>query len=184
MLSVPIRKPPRSRLFMCLLVLTGLLLAGATAFPAAAQQPDSVAADTTAHEDTTRAVASAERKSPARAVLYSAGGSFLLTPIFGPAMGHFYADDNAQAWRGIALRSGGFLLAGVFGFAFLAQQESGEPTLAKLTINAVAIHAVYDIITAWDSATDYNEAHGLSAQVTPTIGPRGEQVGLALRVSF
>lgn len=156
--------------------------------PVSAQQPDSVAVDTTDPENTPRSVASVERKSPVRAVLYSAGGTFLLTPLFGPSAGHFYADNTEQAWRSIALRTGGFPLAGVFGLAGLGQiHAGGEPsgfTAANVMLYVVSLHAIYDVVTAWHSAMDYNESHGISARVAPPVGPRGEQAGLALRVSF
>lgn len=180
-------KTTRHRRFVCLL-LTALLAAGGGVRPASAQQPDTVETSTTAETDTLRLVASVERKSPVRAVLYSAGGTFVLTPLFGPSVGHFYANDDAQAWRGIALRVGGFGLAGVFGFVGVAQmQGGGEPrglTAAKVTLNLISIHALYDIVTAWDSAKDYNETHNVDARVAPTVGPSGEQAGLALRVTF
>jgi hypothetical protein len=183
---------------MCALLLTGLLAAGARACPASAQQPDTAEDDTTGLEDIPEGAASAERKSPARAVLYSASGTVLLSfilvgPIVGPAFGHFYAGDNTQAWRGIALRGGGAVLSLGFGIAHLGSMQTGggsdaaeDGTLlgAKVALWGVFAHAVYDTITAWHSAKEYNESHDVRAQVAPTVGPRGEQVGVTLRVSF
>ena len=55
-----------------------------------------------------------------------------------------------------------------------------------LTVGATVVigSALYDIATAWRSARDYNEAHGLNARITPSVGPEGKQVGLTRHVSL
>lgn len=134
-------------------------------------------------------------KAPGRAVLYSAGGTALLLPaggvglVVGPAFGHFYAGDAQQAWTGIAIRSGGAFAVGVGGVLALGAPRVGW---GLLTIGALVVSgsALFDIVTAWHSAQDYNEAHGLSARVAPAYrvapaaGPRSAPVGLALHVSL
>lgn len=185
MFSASLPRPTRYRLFACLLLLAGLLLTGAGVFPASAQQPDSaeVGPEGIPHTDST-----AERKSPALAVLYSAGGSALLTPLFGPSVGHFYAGDAEQAWRGIRLRLGGFGVAGGFLVLHVIQVHGDGngwgADAAEVTVNLIAIQALYDIITAWHSAKEFNESHDLRAQVAPTVGSQGKQAGLSVRVSF
>lgn len=49
-------------------------------------------------------------------------------------------------------------------------------------LGTVAGGALYDIATAPLSAQECNEAHDLSAQATPVVGPQAKQVGLALSV--
>lgn len=43
---------------------------------------------------------------------------------------------------------------------------------------------VNDLVPTPSFAREYNEAHGLSARVTPTVGPGGGQVDFALRAAF
>lgn len=188
MLSTSLPHSTQYRLFVCLLLLAGLLLAGAGVIPASAQQPDSVEVDTTG-PDSTWTVASVERKSPERAVLYSAGGTLLtfvsgIGIIVGPSFGHFYANDYSRAWGGIAWRTGGLLLAGTLGLAGLATTSDAAVLGAGLAFIGVLGHALHDIVTAWNSAKEYNESHDVSAQVAPTVGPQGEQVGLSLSVQL
>jgi hypothetical protein len=103
--------------------------------------------------------------------------------VIGPAFGHFYAGDSGQAWTGIAIRAGAAGAAGMGGILAL-----GAPRLGwgLLTVGALVVigSALFDIVTAWHSAKDFNEAHDLSARVTPRVGPQGEQIGLTLHVSL
>lgn len=178
----------RHRLLIYLLLLVGLLAAGAGVLPVSAQKADSTTVDSTHPETTTHPAPSSLRKSPSRAVLHSAGGPIVLTPLFGPAVGHFYAEDDAQAWRGIGLRVGGFGVDCGFGIVGLGQASVGAHTsgltAADVTLTVVAIQALYDVVTARHSAKEYSESLDLSARVTPAVGPQGEQAGLALQVSF
>lgn len=122
-------------------------------------------------------------------MLYSAGGTALLTPVaglglvVGPAFGHFYAGAPGQAWMGIAIRTGAAGAAGIGGVLALGAPQLGW---GLLTVGATVVigSALYDIATAWHSARDYNEAHGLNARITPSVGPEGKQVGLTLHVSL
>jgi len=109
--------------------------------------------------------------------------------FIGPSLGHFYAENTSQALTGIGIRLGGGAL-GVLGYgavlSAILEENSGGGGVALLLVGGLTglVSAGYDIFTADDAARDYNEAHGLNAQVAPTVGPRGEQAGLALRVSF
>lgn len=162
-------------------------------FPASAQHPNSSDPYTTVDESRPGSNIPSEPKSPERATAYSLGGTLLLTPvlvgpIIGPSFGHFYAEANEQAWQGIGLRSTGTLLAG---FAFLvdlgnaSQDElSFAGVVESTSLLAVLGSAAYDTVTASQSAREYNASHGVTADVTPAFGPRGEQVGLALRISL
>jgi len=107
----------------------------------------------------------------------------------GPSLGHFYADNTGQALAGIGIRLGGGALSVLgFGVALNARLEGnsggGGTALFYAGVLTSLVSAGYDIFTADDAARDYNEAHGLSVQAAPTVGPRGDQVGLALQVSF
>lgn len=150
-------------------------------------------ADTTARANPTVPADARQRKDPGRALLYSLGGTVLLTPllvgpIVGPSFGHFYANANERAWLGIGLRSGATSLAGVAFLVDLGNASEDELSFAGVIAGGawlgVFVSAVYDIVTARRSAREYNEVYGLNARVAPTVGPQGEQVGLALHVSF
>lgn len=176
------------RLLTSLFLVSGLLVAEPSVFHASAQQPVP-SADTVARKDTTKIGVSSERKSSGRALLYSVGGTVLLLPaggvgvVIGPAVGHFYAANSQQARAGIAIRTGGAGAVGIGGVWALGAPRVGWGLLTGGAL-VVAGSALYDIVTAPRSAHEYNKDHSLSAQVAPTVGPRGEQVGLALRISF
>jgi hypothetical protein len=150
-------------------------------------------------------------KSPTRAQLYSLGGTLVpvvlgaavdkerddvRVPLWiagilvGPSVGHFYAENISQALTGMGLRLGGGALGVLGGAAVLdaalGGDSSGEGGAALILAGGltILISGGYDIFTADDAAREYNAAHGLNAQVAPTVGPCGEQAGLALRVSF
>lgn len=139
------------------------------------------------------------RKDPGRAVSWSVGGTLLLTPAFGaglivgPAFGHFYADNNVQAWRGIGTRAGALTMP-LLGFAMATGEEDMDEGITVLSVMTgiglagILASGIYDIATADNAARRYNQIHGFQAtdvQVSPTIGgPQGEQVGLSLRVTF
>lgn len=171
------------------------LLFAALAGPVHAQQPVSDARDTT--ETATH------RKDPRQAVIYSMSGTILLTPAFGagliigPAFGHLYARDYRQALLGIGSRLGGLLPPAAVWVAAAKDDQTAGPAYGPLLgLSAIAggviilQSAIQDIRTANNSAREYNRAHGLQTsgvqmQMAPTLGgPRGTQVGLALRVRF
>ena len=110
--------------------------------------------------------------------------------LVGPSVGHFYAENISQVLTGMGLRLGGGALGVLGGAAVLdaaLRGNSGGGGGAALFLSgglAILISAGYDIFTADDAARDYNDAHGLNVEVAPTVSPRGEQVELALRVSF
>jgi hypothetical protein len=155
----------------------------------------------------------ADQKSPGRALAYSLSGTVLLAPLFGaglvagPAAGHFYAGNDEQAWSGIGVRGGALLTAGIgWGLVLGSTQPTGfmgdpgggynpSPPLgdgarkAGIALISVGVAALlgsgaYDIATAWGAAKEYNRSRKVKAQVTPAVGPRGEQVGLSLRFQF
>lgn len=189
MFALPLKRTTQSRFIIWLFLVTGLFLAGTGAAPTLAQQPDSVEVDTTGPESTTQTIASEERKSPGRAVLYSVGGTVLLTPlgglglVVGPAFGHFYAEDSQQAWIGTGIRAGGALAFGIGGVLALGAPQLGWGLLSVGAL-VVAGSGLFDIVTAWHSAKGFNESHDVRAEITPRVGPGGEQVGFAVRVSF
>ncbi|GEM_PF-1731999 len=197
----------RRRLLICIFLLAGLLALDVGVRPASAQRPDSSAKEMTARRDTLT-TSEAERKSPRRAVLYSLGGTVVPTVVgasasnsgfgvtllllgvgFGPSVGHLYAENTDQALVGMGIRVGGGALGALGAAAALdsiLDEDSGGEGGALLLVGGltVLLSGAYDIFTAGDAAHEYNVAHGLNAQVAPTVGPRGEQAGLTLRVSF
>jgi hypothetical protein len=183
MLLSPFKSEPPTHRLTYSLLLTVLLGAGIGAFPTSAQQPDS------AEVDTARTPVSTQYKSPGRALGYSLGGTVLLAPAFGaglligPSFGHFYAGNGKQATYGILIRGGGAAV-GLTGWGMILESSESAFTLMTIGLAIIVGSAIYDIATVGQAARQYNETHGLTAQVTPTVGPRGEQVGLSLHVSF
>lgn len=166
-----------------------ILLFSVLVGPVLAQRPDTTCKDNTGRE--------VEKKDPSRASFYSGAGTILLAPAFGaglvvgPALGHFYADNSSQAWTGIGLRTGGALV-GFLGanLAFGASWEGNQALatvgegLVVVGLGTVAISGLYDIVTADNSAREYNREHEVQANLVPTAEPTGGQVGLALAVRF
>ncbi len=191
MFAISLPRSTRYRLLICLFLLLCLLGAGAGVLPTQAQQPVPADPDTTTVQSPERAGSPDERKSPGLAVFYSAGGTLLLTPLLigpvvGPSFGHFYADNNTRAWRGIGLRFAELGLAGIFGLIYLGppNMETWALTATRVSFYGMFVHALYDIVTAWHATKDYNESIGARAQLTPTVGPQGKQIGLTLRISL
>jgi hypothetical protein len=132
----------------------------------------------------------------------------LFAPVFGvgliagPSIGHFYAENTAQAWRGIATRGGAALTAGLgMGLLFspaVVCPDSG-PCSARKPLGpatgpvGVALYAiglvggaaslVYDIVTVPRAARERNRSRGLSLRLAPEQSAGGG-VGLALQVQF
>jgi len=209
MFAHSLNRSTRHRLLVCLFLLTGLLALDVGVRSVSAQRPDSIAnaKEMTARGNTAPAP-QVERKSPNRAQLYSLGGTVVPTVVgakagdaelgatlvflglgLGPSLGHLYADNTDQALVGIGIRVGGGALGALGAAAALnasleGNSGGGGAALFYAGVLTSLVSAGYDIFTADDAARDYNEAHGLSVQAAPTVGPRGEQVGLALRVSF
>ncbi len=138
------------------------------------------------YADTVRA------KSPRRALLLSLGGTLAMgVPIvnlaalpLGPALGHFYAGNDHQAWVGIGIRTGaiaGAMLL-IMGAA-LDGSKSTPATIDRYLYGATAVilgSAIYDIATAPAAARRANERLGISALVLPA--PGGAHVRLAMRL--
>ena len=206
MFAHSLHRTTRYRRLVCLLTLAGLLAAGGGVLPASAQRPAPPEGDIPIRAGDSGAD---KRKSPILAFGLSLGGTAvpLLASAFavdtrdkaglwavglslGPSLGNYYAENRRRVKRGLKIRGIGASITGVGMVLMLGAVFGGEKaeTVALWVTGAgfgtVAGGAAYDIVTAWDSATDYNEVHGLSAELAPTVGPRGEQVGLALQVSF
>ena len=206
MFAHSLNRSPRHRLLVCLFLLTGLLALDVGVRSVSAQRPAPPEGDIPIRAGDSGAD---KRKSPILAVGLSLGGTAvpLLASAFaadthdkaglwavglslGPSLGNYYAENRRRVKRGLKIRGIGASITGVGMVLMLGAVFGGEKaeTVALWVTGAgfgtVAGGAAYDIVTAWDSATDYNEAHGLSAELAPAVGPRGEQVGLALQVSF
>lgn len=119
----------------------------------------------------------------------AAGVATVAGVLAGPGLGHFYADAHGHAWTGILVRAGGagaiaFGAPGVVNAALGGESNAGAEALFVGGVLAILGSATYDIFTAPGAAKDHNATHGLSAQVSSTVGPRGEQVGLSVRVQW
>lgn len=122
-------------------------------------------------------------------VLAAAGRAVFLGGFWvGPSFGHFYAEDHRQAWVGLGIRTVGLVLVAVGpSIRFTDPPEGGyrDPSwVSTIGVLVVTGSAGYDAATAAQSAKEYNEAQTLEARVAPLVGPRAEQVGLALRVQL
>lgn len=114
--------------------------------------------------------------------------------IVGPAMGHWYADDDEQARRGILVRLGATAVVSVgavtAGLDLLGDDELSPAgnvgvALALGGMAAMAGSIVYDVATAPQSATQYNNAHDdVRVSVAPHVDPVRDRYGLAVRVQM
>jgi hypothetical protein len=110
--------------------------------------------------------------------------------VFGPSLGNYCAEHPRRARRGQKIHGIGAGIVGtglVLSVASVFGGERARTVVRGVTgvgLGTVAGGALYEIVTAPISAKEYNKAHDLNAQVAPAVGLRGEQVGLALRVSF
>lgn len=177
------------RLRICL---AAFALAALLATPAYSQIPPTP--DTSSAADPREA--EYQRKDPQRALRYSVWGTVLGTPIFGPAAGHFYANNYRQAWIGIGTRTGGVLLP-FLGLEVAGRLESGGLGVLLTTALAggatVLISAIRDITTADDAVRERNGARRLGVsevrlapiRVGPAAGgPGGKQIGLTVEVEL
>ncbi len=130
------------------------------------------------------------------------GGAVLASGlIVGPAVGHFYAKNDGQAWRGIAVRGGagiGFGFTTVLAAASLdgnylgnylgADDEGSEIAGVAAIVTLLAsglvlgVRTLYDITEADDAARAYNNKAGLA--VRPRVNPVQRQAGLAMQWIF
>lgn len=204
MFAPALSRPTRRRLALCLALLAAVLVAGAGVLPAPAQQPVPPEGDRPV-----RGVSSepSGRKSPPLALGLSVGGTAapLLASMratdahdraglwaiglgFGPSLGNVYAENRTRVTRALKIRGIGASVMGsgmVLGVASVFGGERAKTAalgVVGVGLGTVAGGALYDIATAPLSAKDYNEAHDLSAQATPVVGPQAKQVGLALSV--
>jgi len=163
------------------------------------------------------------RKSPLGAVLRSLGSTLVSTGagllmllaerptadwiggvtlagglIAGPAVGHFYASNEGQAWRGIAVRGtalvGGGLVTGLFVTFAVGHDDpyggedgseiAGVAAIVTLLTSGfvLGVRTLYDIAKADDAAREHNAELGLT--VRPIVNPIQRRGGLALRWTF
>lgn len=151
-------------------------MAGAGVFSAAAQQSPPVRGEEIVGN-------SPERKSPGRAFLYSLGGTVGLMPVYGlglfvgPSFGHFYAGNTRQAWLGIGIRGG-------LGLGTLYLGYEHGPGWIGVGVLTIVLHAAYDVLTAPQSAQEFNDRLEDRVRMTPTSNSRSGQVGLSVQVQL
>lgn len=127
-------------------------------------------------------------------MFYSVGGTVLLTPaygagsIVGPSFGHFYTRNYTQALIGIGIRTGGAVLF-TRGFnesftPFSDEESSNGEMQMAVGATILAGSALFDIVTAWGAAQDYNESLTSNVRVTPAANPHTGQTGLTLTIQL
>ena len=154
-----------------------------------------------------RAIATKGWKSPGRAFLYSflgtaipvvAGGAPALGNnelsagalvalgggVLGPSLGHFYAQRNGRAIRGIVIRGATAVIVAV-----TLSSETENEGLAALSVGALLVGMTFfvvDIAGAPHSARVHNQtvAGRASLSVGPLAGPISGASGVGVRVTF
>ncbi len=158
--------------------------------------PGPPAVDVPVSADGGAQAAKTDAKKPRRALLLSGlGSAAILVPLVnlaaipaGPALGHFYAGNERQAWTGIAIRGTamGVAVAALLGDA-LGGYDGGRDrggsgdSVALGCVIVILGSAAYDVATAGASARAYNRRHGLRTAALPVVGPKG-QVGMLVAV--
>lgn len=79
--------------------------------------------------------------------------------LFGPSLGHFYADRPGRAAAGIAIRTlaGAVFTVGIVGGVAEGGATEGDNALAAVGAVVGGVAVVYDIVTAPRSAKTHNE---------------------------
>jgi hypothetical protein len=118
----------------------------------------------------------------------------LLAPAFGagliagPSFGHFYAGNDAQAWRGIGIRTG--FVVGSVGPALLAGGYAGLGWFnitAPIAVAGILVSAVWDITTADEAAEAYNRQafrEPLRRSTGPSVVDASPRHGVELTLSI
>ena len=104
------------------------------------------------------------------------GGILLLAgTIVGPGLGHSYAGNEGRLWKGIGIRTGALIAIGIgFSMSFSLFEETNSSGGAALcAVGSILLFgsSIYDIVTADDSARQYNEENGLAAKSKISFGP-------------
>ena len=103
--------------------------------------------------------------------------------LVGPSLGHVYADNGAQAFTGIAIRSACVAVCAV-GMATLEDSSDRSGILIGTSLMVGTISVLGDIFSAGRSATSYNrrvarDQQGLRPIVVP-VGKGGYQAALVM----
>lgn len=106
--------------------------------------------------------------------------------ILGPGLGHAYAGNKGQFWKGAGLRTlgyGGFLAA--VAASWDNSDSSGVGGLAVVSSVLYLASSIYDMATADNSAKKYNERLEASrVSVLPTWAPEDDAVGVRVALGF
>jgi hypothetical protein len=104
-------------------------------------------------------------------------------PVFGPGVGHLYADNTRKFNNGTLLR----LCLSTLGVAALySNDESDFAGVIALSSGAiVSFSMIYDIATVGKSVDKYKHSHGFSdVRITPTYFANHKAPGVMLTISF
>jgi hypothetical protein len=104
-------------------------------------------------------------------------------PVFGPGVGHLYADNSKKFNNGTLLRLG---LSTLGVTALYSSDESDFAGVIALSSGAiVAFSMIYDIATVGKSVDKFNHGHGFSdLRITPTYFVSHKAPGVMLTLSF
>jgi len=111
--------------------------------------------------------------------------------FFGPAVGHFYAGNSNQAWKGIGIRAGVAVAATAVGFSSCTGNNFDDDWDCGSTVFAIGglvilASDIYDIATAGRSAREHNAklAHPVSMIMVPLSNGVKTRMGVGMKVEF
>jgi hypothetical protein len=104
-------------------------------------------------------------------------------PVFGPGVGHLYADNTKKFNNGTLLR---LCLSTLGVTALYSNDESDFAGLIALSTGAlVAFSMIYDIATVGKSVNKYNHSHGFSdLRIAPNYFANHRAPGAMLTLAF
>ncbi len=113
----------------------------------------------------------------------------LATSLFTPSLGHFYAGRHLTVGMGIRAASAALVIGALVASESSTCSESCNNTQEALAITGLVGYAtgiVWDIATAGKAASAYNERHGFTLSVTPTVlsPPSGPVMGIGIGGKF
>ncbi len=113
-------------------------------------------------------------------------GSFGL--LFGPGLGHLYAEDSNRFVSGMFIRgvAGVFAIYSISNIDILSDDDDSGPVLGFLLgSSALLASTFYDICTTGKSVEQYNQQHGFTQiKIQPCYWAEHQALGLSIGVRF
>jgi hypothetical protein len=111
--------------------------------------------------------------------------------VFGPGMGHAYAERKGRFWNGVAIRGATSALTAIISFSISENSFSMSEGIAKSSMplavggSICLVSAICDIATVGDSVDENNKKHGFSSlTLRPTYIAAHKAPGLLLSITF